>query len=148
MTTERKMNMSLTGVQRVFAVDEHERVRANVAYVKTDRGVFGAYYGYSGGGAYDDGYFFITPKDKVTAGSDLEEFPKHAAKVCEQLSSYVQELLDHDEEEGGITEMGIQLKNKGNVFHSRGGWEHRSSRVTQKVLRLASSHWGLSFSWN
>ena len=38
--------MKLTGVQRVFAVDDNDRVRANIAYAKTDQGVFGAYYGY------------------------------------------------------------------------------------------------------
>ena len=147
MTTERKMNMSLTGVQRVFAVDEHDRVKANVAYLKTDKGIYGSYYGYSGGGSFDDGYFFITPKDKVTASSDLEDLPKHASKICEELTWIRGELTDHDEHEGGISEMGAKLKNKGNVYHSGGGWEHRSSRVTQKVLRLASSHWSLSFHW-
>lgn len=140
--------MSLTGVQRVFAVDEHERVRANIAYVKTDKGIFGAYYGYSGGGTYEDGYFYITPDDEVTTGSDIDLLPIYAVKICNQLSSYVQDLLDHDENEGGISELGAELKSKGVVQFSESGWEHRSSRVTQKVLRMISSSWQLSYSWN
>ncbi len=140
--------MKLTGVQRVFAVDDNDRVRANIAYAKTDQGVFGAYYGYAGGGTYGDGYFFINPKDKVTAGSDLDELPQHAIKICEQMSSYVQELLDHQEYEGGISDEGRALRHKGNVHITTTGWEHRSRRVTQKILKLVSSNWGLSYSWN
>jgi len=140
--------MSLTGVQRVFAVDEHERVLANIAYVKTNKGIVGAYFGYSGGGTYDNGYFHISQDEEVTTGSDIDLFPEHAVEVCEQLSSYVEDLLDHEEHEGGISEFGSKLKSKGTVFFTPSGWEHRSSRVTQKILRLVSSSWQLSYSWN
>ena len=45
--------MTLASIQRVFAVDEEDRVRANIAYIKNKNGVYGAYFGYCGGGAYD-----------------------------------------------------------------------------------------------
>lgn len=140
--------MALSGVQRVFAVDSSNRVRANIAYIKNEKGVYGAYYGHSGGGAYDDGFFFINLKEKVIVSSDISDLPKQAAKICNELAWVRDELTDHEEYEGGISTMGDALKNKGTVLHSANGWEHRSSRVTLKVLRLVSSHWGLSFRWN
>ena len=139
--------MSLIGKKTVFAVDSNDRVRACVVYVKNEKGTFGSYYGYSGGGAYDDGYFFISNNEKVISGSDSSLFPKFAIKLCEELSYAVNDLLDHDEREAGVSDIGTSLRNKGNVYVTSSGWEHRSRGVTQKVLRTISVNWGLSYRW-
>jgi hypothetical protein len=139
--------MSLTGKKTVLAVGSNNRVQACVVYVKNDKGIFGAYYGYSGGGEYEDGYFFISKKEKVISGSDTSLFSKFAIKLCEELSSSVNDLLDHDDHEGGVSDIGTSLRKKGNVYVSSSGWEHRSSGVTQKLLRTISADWGLSFRW-
>lgn len=139
--------MSLTGKKTVLAVGSNNRVQACVVYVKNDKGKFGAYYGYSGGGEYEDGYFFISKKEKVIIGSDTSLFPKFAIKLCEELSNAVNDLLDHDDHEGGVSVIGTSLRKKGTVYISSSGWEHRSYGVTQKLLRTISGDWGLSFRW-
>lgn len=139
--------MTLASIQRVFAVDEKDRVRANIAYIKNKNGVYGAFFGYCGGGAYDEGFFAISTTNEINIGSDSNFINAEYEELFEELSLHVHELLNHEEQEGGISELGDDLRVQADIYFEDGGCEYRSKKVTLKVLKLLSENWSLNYHW-
>lgn len=135
-------------IKRVLVTDSNERSVVNLAYVKIDHRTYGAYYGYCGGSAFDYGNFYISPNGKIVATSDTDLLPKLALKICDQLTGQIEQLLDHDDYEGGLSEAGIKFTDDSKVFASKDCLEYRSAQVDQKVLVSVSSKWALSYTWH
>lgn len=134
-------------IKRVLVTDYDDRSLVNLAYVKIDHRTFGAYYGYCGGGAYDYGNFYISPNGKIVAASDTDLLPKLALKICDQLTGQIEQLLDHDDYEGGLSVAGVKFKENAKVFSSQSCFEYRSAQIDLKVLLSVSSKWALSYKW-
>lgn len=139
--------MTLASIQRVFAVDDEDRVRANIAYVKNELGVCGYFYGYCGGGAYEEGFFAINASNEVNISDDSSFLDSEYVELFEELALHVHQLLNHEEREGGISEIGDNLREKAEIYMEDGGCEYRSKKVTLKVLKLLSGNWSLNYHW-
>lgn len=127
--------------------DEHRGIRANLVYACIDSDIVGAYFGYEGGGAYADGYFWIDESWNLNTGWDTFDFPKKFHKVLDQLTD-IRRSFESDEEDGVLSDKGSKLEKNKNTINYDTQWEYWSDNFDTDVIYLVSDSWGVSTKWH
>jgi hypothetical protein len=133
--------------QHLLAVDDKKGIRANVVYIKIDYNFIGAYFGYEGGGAYSDGFFWINEDEEVFVDWDTSELPEQYREKLEGLAE-IRHIFESDEEEGDLSEKGLELKLSVTTNEYENHWEYWSDGCDIFVISLLSNNWGISMRWN
>ncbi len=58
---------------RICISDHNYNIRVNIVYTKINGFILGTYYGYSGGGVYDQRYFFLNEDKESYVSDDYHE---------------------------------------------------------------------------
>ncbi len=133
--------------EHFFAADEQQGIRANVLYSESRIGKIGVFYGYEGGGAYSDGYFWIDNTDDLSIDHDPAEFPEEVRETLEILWTAKSKYEDHETNEGTPSQLAMSLKQKKNTVTSDDRWVYCSSGCSRAVIHLLSQEWVLSVHW-
>jgi hypothetical protein len=133
--------------EHFFAADERWGIRANVLYTESRIGKIGVYYGYEGGGAYSDGYFWIDNTDDLIIEFDPSEFPEEVRETLELLWIEKSKYEEHKIAEGSPSKLAMSQKKKKNTVTSDDRWVFCSSGCSRTVIHLLSQEWSLSVRW-
>jgi hypothetical protein len=133
--------------ENFFAADKQWGIRANVLYSESRIGKIGVFYGYEGGGAYSDGYFWIDNTDDLSIANDIAEFPEEVRETLRLLWSEKSKYEDHDSIEGVPSEFAMAQKSKKNTVIAGDHWVFCSPGCSRRVINYLSQKWALSVRW-
>ena len=133
--------------EHFFAADSLRGIRSNVLYIKTRIGHIGVFYGYAGGGAYGDGYFWIDNTDSVMIEHDIDEFPDEVKSLLEFMWSEKSDYEDHSSVEGEPSSLALSLRANKNTVTSQDRWVYCTSGCSRSVIKVLSQEWSLSVHW-
>ena len=133
--------------EHFFAADERRGIRANVLYSESRIGKIGVFYGYEGGDAYSDGYFWIDNTDDLSIEHHPSEFPEEIREKLELLWAEKSKYENHETNEGMPSMLAMSQKKNKNTVTSEDRWVYCSSGCSRKVIHLLSKEWSLSVRW-
>ncbi len=135
----------MTSYEHLLAVDENRGIRANVIYTNMDDNFIGTFFGYEGGGAYAEGYFWLDPSENIIIDWDTSEIPRKFHKIIEALVD-IRLSFESVDEEGELSEK-INELNGENIREYDNSWEYWSENCNEHIISVLSNQWGLSIKW-
>ena len=126
---------------RICVLDSSRSLKANIAYTEVDDVVVGSYYGYAGGGTFDQKYFFIGATLALVS-DDMSDFPSAALSVADQISldrfrAQYEQDFDTGEVSGSAQEFLADAKWTGDALIKV------SEGASVDVLRRLQNSWNL-----
>lgn len=132
--------------EHLLAVDFSRGIRANVVYQSIGDNFIGSYFGYEGGGAYSDSFFWINAEGDVITDWDTSEFPENYRKPLESLA-LIRNSFESNEDEGDLSDLGLELELSDNTTEEENHWEYWSDNFDWDVIVPLSKVWALSMRW-
>ncbi len=126
-------------------------IEANIAYCDIDSSsefiLIGTFYGYCGGGAFQDGYFLVNQDLEVTYYGAIEDVIPEYQPLLESLVE-LRVRYESDETDGGLSSFGREVMESSLHAEPSDSCVYYSEEFDVDWLPIISASWGLSVSWD
>jgi len=133
-------------VRGLDADDVEPEIRANVLYRRCGDDTVGAFFGYTGGGCFECGYFWIDGQDRLRVfEDDWSELPQALHAALESLDFERQSFEDWSDDDviGRPSERGLALLEQAPSLRDANDRTYASSKFDHHLLDRLSSAWPL-----